>query len=157
MALVQKYKKEKTKTYNSYLKNINHINNWDIVDISTPHIIGNYILENKNQRNKIEKLHKSKNLWKRRISVLATFPQIKNKEFTMPLRIIKNLLKDKEDLIHKATGWALREIYKKDQKTCEAFIKENYTNIPRTTLRYAIEKMPEQKRKHYLLMWKQYE
>ena len=135
LILVKKYKKENKKVYDFYLKNIEYINNWDIIDITTPHIIGNYILKNKNQRKKITNLSKNKNLWKRRISILSTFPQIKQKEFTMALNIIEELLKDKEDLIHKATGWALREIYKKDQKTCETFIKKTLhkhtTNNPK--------------------------
>lgn len=151
ICLVAKYKKDKEKVYKLYLSKIKYVNNWDIVDLSTPHIIGQYILENKEERSKIEHMCESKNMWFRRISVLATFPQIKKKDFDMALRIIKRLLSDKEDLIHKACGWALREIYKKDSLVLEKFLKENYDSIPRTTLRYAIEHMEETKRKKYLL------
>ena len=93
---------------------------------------------------------KSNNLWKRRIAIVATFAFIKQSEFNPTLSIGKLLLNDKEDLIHKALGWMLREIYKRDAKTCKAFLRENYAQLPRTTLRYAIERMQENERQRYL-------
>ena len=154
LILVYRYKngspKDRQDIYKYYLKNIRYVNNWDIVDITTPNIIGDYILKNKAERDKIKKLIKSNNLWYRRIAILATHPLIKSGDFSMFLNIAKPLLKDKEDLIHKALGWMLREVYKKDNRVCEKFLKQNYKNLPRTTLRYAIERMPEVKRKRFL-------
>ena len=154
LILVYRYKKgslrDKKDTYKYYLKNIKYVNNWDIVDVTTPNIIGDYLLRNKRERVKIKKLIKSNNLWYRRIAILSNYPLIKSGNFSMFLNIAKPLLKDKEDLIHKALGWMLREVYKKDSKACEKFLKQNYKNLPRTTLRYAIERMPEGKRKKFL-------
>ena len=99
---------------------------------------------------KEEKLANSGVMWNRRIAVLACFPKIKDGDFKMILSISKKLLKDKEDLMHKAVGWMLREVYKKDNKILLNFINKNYAHIPRTTLRYAIEKIEEQKRKEIL-------
>ena len=93
---------------------------------------------------------KSNNLWEKRISIVATFVFIKNNQFIPTLEIAKTLLNDKHDLIHKAIGWMLREIYKKDTETCSNFLRENYAQLPRTTLRYAIERMPEDERLRYL-------
>ncbi len=150
LVLVYKYKKEPDNVYNFYISKIDYVNNWDIVDLSTPHIIGEYILKHSEDIRKIEEMCIDSSLWKRRISVLATFPQIKKGEFDMAFRVIKRLLGDKEDLIHKACGWALREVYKKDTLALEKFLQENYSSLPRTTLRYAIERMDEVKRKEYL-------
>ncbi len=155
--LVYQYPKADTTTkkniFNFYFKHLNSVNNWDLVDCSTPHILGQYLLENFSDRKiqtKIKKLALSKNLWERRISILAGFPLIKSKSFVYPFSIMSLLLRDKEDLIRKALGWMLREVYKKDTKIAEDFIKKNYSKISRTSLRYAIEKMPPHKRKKYL-------
>ncbi len=152
--LVYRYQKEDEKnkklTYNMYLKHKKYINNWDLVDVTTPNIVGEYIKNNKFEQKKIEKLASSRVMWDRRIAVLACFPQIKNGDFKMILGISKKLLKDKEDLMHKAVGWMLREVYKKNKKTLLDFINKNYRKIPRTTLRYAIEKIEDKKRKEIL-------
>ena len=152
--LVYRYQKadEKNKKliYNMYLKHKKYINNWDLVDVTTPNIVGDYIKNNKFEQKKIEKLANSGVMWNRRIAVLACFPKIKDGDFKMILSISKKLLKDKEDLMHKAVGWMLREVYKKDNKILLNFINKNYAHIPRTTLRYAIEKIEEQKRKEIL-------
>ena len=152
--LVYRYQKsdEKNKKsiYNMYLKYKKYINNWDLVDVTTPNIVGEYIKRNKPEQKKIEKLANSNVMWNRRIAVLACFPQIKDGDFKMILQISKKLLKDKEDLMHKAVGWMLREVYKKDNKTLLDFINKNYMQIPRTTLRYAIEKIEDKKRKKIL-------
>lgn len=150
--LVGLFKKEneqaKEKIYELYLRNTNCINNWDLVDVSAPHIVGAYLFS----RNKkpIYFLASSENIWERRIAIMATMYFIRNNEFIDTLKIAEILLRDKEDLIHKAVGWMLREIGKRDSKAEEEFLKKHYKEMPRTMLRYAIEKFPEEKRKSYL-------
>ena len=121
-----------------------------MVDLSAPNIVGNFLLNNTEDKSILYNLAKSKNLWQKRISILATFEFIKNNEFKATLKISEILLKDEHDLIHKAVGWMLREIGKRDEKTLEDFLNNHYKNMPRTMLRYAIEKFPEDKRKKYL-------
>lgn len=150
--LVQKYEKgeekEKDKIFRFYIDNRKGINNWDLVDLSAPKIIGYYLL------NKDKKLlydfAKSENLWDRRIAILATYSFIKSGNFDDALRISALLLNDKHDLIHKAVGWMLREVGKKNLAVEEIFLQPRYDKMPRTMLRYAIEKFPETKRKKYL-------
>jgi 3-methyladenine DNA glycosylase AlkD len=124
--------------------------------LSAPNIVGRYILENGKKNpfveGKLFDLADSKDLWEKRISILATFYFIRNGRFAETLQISKILLKDKHDLIHKAVGWMLREIWKRDNKVAEDFIKENYKEMPRTTLKYAIERMKDGKRKKFLSM-----
>jgi 3-methyladenine DNA glycosylase AlkD len=134
-----------------YLKNTKQINNWDLIDLSSVEILGEYFLEHNAYKRVLLKFSKSKNLWERRISIIATFTFIKNHQFTDSLKIAETLLNDKEDLIHKAVGWMLREIGKRDLKTEEEFLKKHYQKMPRTMLRYSIEKFPEEKRQFYLL------
>ncbi len=150
--LIDKYRKsdetEKKKIFDFYLKNTTNINNWDLVDISAPHIIGNYLLNK--DRKILYKLANSKNLWEKRISIISTHTFIKNNEFEDTLKISEILLNDNHDLIHKAVGWMLREIGKRDQKTEETFLEKYHKTMPRTMLRYSIEKFDETKRKYYL-------
>lgn len=150
--LINKYKKaqeeEKANIFNFYLKNARRINNWDLVDSSAHKIVGDFLLDKK--RNILYDLVRSENLWERRIAVISNFRFIDEKEFEDALAISELLLGDSHDLIHKAVGWMLREIGKKDITILEKFLKEHYNKIPRTTLRYAIEKFPEEKRKKYL-------
>ena len=134
--------------YNLYIGNVKYINNWDLVDISAHKIVGRY-LENKD-RGLLYKFARSKNLWKRRISIISTFWFIKNNDFKDTLNIAKILLCDEHDLIHKAVGWALREVGKKDRNIEEHFLQKHYKDVPRTMLRYAIEKFPENLRQKYL-------
>ncbi len=152
LILVKKFEKadenEKEKIFNFYLKNIKYINNWDLVDLSAPNIIGNYLLNR--DKKLLYNLAKSENLWEKRIAILSTFSFIKNNKFDDSLRISDKLLNDKHDLIHKGVGWMLREIGKRDLITEEEFLKDRYKNMPRTMLRYAIEKFPENKRQAYL-------
>lgn len=152
LVLVNKFSKaddiEKTKIYNFYLKNTRRINNWDLVDISAPHIVGMYLLDK--DRKVLYKLVKSKNLWERRIAVLATFSFIRENDFKDVLKISEILLNDGHDLIHKAVGWMLREVGKRNQAVEEKFLKKHYQKMPRTMLRYAIERFNEKKRKYYL-------
>jgi 3-methyladenine DNA glycosylase AlkD len=138
----------KKKIYNIYLKNTRYINNWDLVDLSAPNIVGNYLMDK--NRGPIYALARSRNLWKKRIAVLATFHFIRRNDFTDTLQISEILLDDDHDLIHKAVGWMLREVGKRDLRTEEAFLRRHYKKMPRTMLRYAIERFPEVKRKKYL-------
>lgn len=134
--------------YDLYLQNTQFINNWDLVDASAEHIIGHYLRYR--SRYPLHSLAVSELLWDRRISIMATFHYIKNGEYAETLRIAELLLRDTEDLIHKAVGWMLREIGKRDHDTEEEFLKVLYKNMPRTMLRYAIEKFPETLRQQYL-------
>jgi len=138
----------KKKIFSLYLKNTKFINNWDLVDLSAPNIVGTHLLER--SRKPLYMLARSTDLWKRRIAVLSTFAFIRQNDFDDTLRISKNLLKDDHDLIHKAVGWMLREIGKRDLRTEELFLKQHYKKMPRTMLRYAIERFPEGKRRNYL-------
>jgi 3-methyladenine DNA glycosylase AlkD len=131
-----------------YLANTKKINNWDLVDLSAPKITGKHLL--KRNRKILLKLARSENLWERRISILTTFEFIREKQFADSLKIAKLLLNDDHDLIHKAVGWMLREIGKRSRETEEKFLKAHYKKMPRTMLRYAIEKFPEKKRLVYL-------
>jgi len=150
--LVDKYgkgdKQEKEAIFSFYLKYRKGINNWDLVDLSAPKIIGKHLLNK--DKSLLFKFALSKNLWERRIAILSTYEFIKNNDFDLALQISEMLLKDKHDLIHKAVGWMLREIGKRDLQAEESFLKIHYKKMPRTMLRYAIEKFPETKRKKYL-------
>jgi len=152
LLFVRKFKKGdgdiKKNIYDIYLKSTEFINNWDLVDVSAEHIVGAYLM-NKGKR-PLYRLAKSTNLWERRIAIMATFHFVKRHEFSETLKISNMLLADRHDLIHKATGWMLREIGKRDLETEEIFLKEHYKKMPRTMLRYAIEKFPEKKRQRYL-------
>ncbi len=131
-----------------YLENTRYVNNWDLVDCSAEHIVGAYLRGVDKQP--LYDLAVSDSLWERRISIMATFDFIKRNEFADTLRIAKILLKDKEDLIHKAVGWMLREIGKRDVEAEEKFLKRYYRQMPRTMLRYAMERFPTPKRQKYL-------
>ena len=148
LIMVKKFSNNPKEIYNLYLKNTKNINNWDLVDLSAPNIVGQYLLDKPHDI--LFKLVKSKSIWERRISVLSTFVFIKNNNFNDSLKIATILLSDSHDLIHKAVGWMLREIGKKDLKVLLNFLDENTSKMSRTTLRYAIEKLPESQRQHYL-------
>jgi 3-methyladenine DNA glycosylase AlkD len=134
--------------YCLYLENTKFINNWDLVDISAGNIVGAYLYEK--DRVPLYCLVKSQNLWERRISIISTIHFIRNYDFDDTLKIAEILLNDKEDLIHKAVGWMLREVGKRELEIEEEFLQEHYMKMPRTMLRYAIEKFPETRRKMYL-------
>ena len=131
-----------------YLNNTRLINNWDLVDSSAEHIVGAYLY--KLDKIPLYKLAKSTSLWERRIAMIATFYYIKKNEFDDALAISEILCFDEHDLIHKAVGWMLREIGKRDLKKEEDFLRPHYKTMPRTMLRYAIEKFPEVRRQKYL-------
>lgn len=158
--LVSKFKKAdeslKKEIYDLYLKNTKNINNWDLVDLSACYIVGPY-LENlpgrqagKN-RSILYKLAKSDNLWEKRIAVLSTFHFIKNQDNKDFFAIAEILLSDKHDLIHKAVGWMLREVGKKSgEDELKSFLDKHYKTMPRTMLRYSLEKFDQKTRKHYM-------
>ncbi|PLX46662.1 MAG: DNA alkylation repair protein [Desulfobacteraceae bacterium] len=152
LILVRKYVKgnqtAQKRIFRLYLKKTKFINSWDLVDGSAHHIVGDYLMD----KNKapLYRLAKSEDLWERRIAIVATLYFIKHGKYEETLKIAKTLLTDKEDLIHKAVGWMLREIGKRDMTFEEMFLKQHYKEMPRTMLRYAIEKFPEPKRQKYL-------
>jgi 3-methyladenine DNA glycosylase AlkD len=141
---------ERKEIYDFYLENLDGVNNWDLVDGSAANIIGKYLFESKESRDFLFDYAKSGNLWKRRIAMMSTFFYIKQNDFKDALKIAEILLNDKHDLIHKAVGWMLREIGNRDLNVEEEFLKKYYKKMPRTMLRYAIEKFPESLRKEYL-------
>ncbi len=134
--------------YRLYLDSTAYINNWDLVDLTASRIVGAWL--HPRSRRPLYTLAKSDSLWERRIAVIATFHFIAQGEFEDSLKIAKRLLRDPHDLIHKAVGWMLREVGKRDRKTEEAFLKQHYRTMPRTMLRYAIEHFPEKRRQAYL-------
>ena len=140
--------KKKKNIYELYLQNTRYINNWDLVDVSADKIVGPFLMDT--SRKPLYELARSNMLWERRIAIMSTFHFIKNNDFQDTFKIAGMLLTDKEDLIHKAVGWMLREIGKRRLPSEEAFLKKHYPKMPRTMLRYAIEKFPEPKRKRYL-------
>lgn len=134
--------------FEMYLANTRHINNWDLVDTSAEHIIGAHIADG--DRSVLERLARSESLWERRMAALATFHFIRKGDFGDTLRIAEMLLDDDEDLIHKGVGWMLREVGQRDRAREERFLRVHYRRMPRTMLRYAIEKFPEELRMGYL-------
>jgi 3-methyladenine DNA glycosylase AlkD len=152
LILVRRYSKEddaeQKRIYELYLKRTKFVNNWDLVDSSAEHIVGAFLMDR--SKKPLYSLAKSRNLWERRISIMSTFHFIKQNKFSETLKISKILLADEEDLIHKAVGWMLREIGKRHLPTEQKFLKEHYKAMPRTMLRYAIEKFPEPERQRYL-------
>ncbi len=150
--LTEKFRKgsaeQRTEIYRLYLENTRYINNWDLVDCSALYIIGPYLQHR--SREPLHLLAHSESVWERRIAILATFHFIRQGEFDETFKIAETLLLDSEDLIHKAVGWMLREIGKRDMRREEEFLRKHYQNMPRTMLRYALEKFPEELRQHYL-------
>lgn len=152
LILVLQYEKgdEKAKKsiYDIYMKNTKYINNWDLIDLSAHRIVGPYLLQK--SKEPLVKFARSRSLWERRIAIISTFEYIRDGSFDTALQIARLLVEDTEDLIRKAVGWMLREMGKRDVKVEEKFLKKHYKKMPRTMLRYAIERFPEQKRKAYL-------
>ena len=156
MLLVRLYQRGDEKTrkriYDLYLKSTGFVNNWDLVDLSAEHIVGAWLNDKPAERKRVlTRLAQSKSLWERRIAMLATFHYIKQGDYAETLRIAAMLLKDDEDLIQKAVGWMLREVGKRiGEAQEESFLKRYYRQMPRTMLRYAIERFAEPKRNRYL-------
>ena len=138
----------KERIFKLYLSHTRYINNWDLVDASAREIVGGHLADK--SREPLVVLARSENMWERRISIVATHYFIRQGEFADTLRIAKLLLRDKEDLIHKAVGWMLREVGKKDQPTLEGFLRHHGKVMPRTALRYSIERFPKELRLAYL-------
>lgn len=152
LILVNRYKKaeDKKKIFDFYLKNTKRINNWDLVDLTAPNIVGDFLLDKKKEREILYSLVKSKNLWERRIAVLSTFTFLRNKDYKDVLKISEILLKDEQDLIHKAVGWMLRETGKRDKDVEVSFLKKHHKKMPRTMLRYSIEKFSPREREFFM-------
>jgi 3-methyladenine DNA glycosylase AlkD len=138
----------KTQIYKFYLQNTKYINNWDLVDVSAPRIVGAFLMDK--SKTPLYTLAKSPNLWERRIAIIATAHFIRHDRFIETLKIAELLLADEHDLIHKAVGWMLREIGRRDSVTEEEFLRIHYRRMPRTMLRYSIERFPRIKRQKYL-------
>jgi len=153
LLLVDGYKRgderRRQRIHSAYLANARWINNWDLVDASAEHVIGPHL--DAEEIALLERLARSKNMWERRIAIVSTFHFIKRKEFRPTLRIARRLLDDSHDLIHKAVGWMLREVGKRDRRALDGFLKKHYRKMPRTMLRYAIERHPERIRRKYLV------
>lgn len=139
---------ERESAYLAYLAHTAWINNWDLVDISAPHVVGTYLANQ--PRAPLYRLARSTLLWERRIAMVATLHFIRLGDFDDTLQLARLLLNDREDLMHKASGWMLREVGKRDQKRLEAFLDQHGRAMPRTMLRYAIERFPETLRQAYL-------
>ncbi|MFA5127150.1 MAG: DNA alkylation repair protein [Patescibacteria group bacterium] len=153
LILVDQYQKGDSKkqkqVFNLYLKNYKYINNWDLVDLTAPRVVGSYLIDK--PKDILYKLAKSKNLWQRRIAILSTFAFIYRGDSREAIKISRILLHDKHDLIHKAVGWMLREVGKRcDEKILLDFLDKHHKIMPRTCLRYAIERLPLKLRKQYL-------
>lgn len=144
----QAFSSERKKLAQFYLAHTTQVNNWDLVDLSADKILGAYLWDQ--DKSVLYRLAKSENLWEKRIAIVATFHFIKLNYFIDTLKIAKLLLADKHDLIHKAVGWMLREVGKRDLEMEEQFLRQHAKQMPRTMLRYAIEKFPEKKRREYL-------
>lgn len=152
LILVRQFEKgaaaDRRRIYRLYLENTGRINNWDLVDLSAPNILGGYLKER--SRRPLYRLVRSKSLWERRMAMLATFTFIRAGECEDALAIADLLMRDEEDLIHKAVGWMLREVGKREVAVLEGFLRPRCGVMPRTMLRYAIERFPEANRQRYL-------
>ena len=157
LMLIKKYEiaevTEKKEIYATYIKNIEQVNNWDLVDMTAPNIVGHYVYHLGSEKD-LWQLAESCNLWAQRVSIVASWYFIKKGKYNYTLDICENFFTHDHDLIHKATGWMLREVGKKDEKTLCDFLDKNACYMPRTTLRYAIERFEEIKRKSYLAIKK---
>ena len=131
-----------------YLENTAYVNNWDIVDSSAHKLLGVWLLDK--PRDILYALAESEDLWEKRISIISTFAFINKRDFTDALALAEKLVNDEHDLIHKASGWVIREVGKKDQQLLEDFLMRHYKTMPRTMLRYAIERLPEDRRKFFM-------
>ena len=132
-----------------YLKNLDFVNNWDLVDTSASYILGDFLVKNKKEIKILYELLKDKNFWKRRVAIVSTYAFIKEDVFTHTIKISKSLLRDKENLIHKACGWMLREVGKRDKKVLVNFLDENCRKMPSVMKSYALEKFSKEEKKKY--------
>jgi len=138
------------KIFRFYLANMKRANNWDLVDLSAHKIVGRHLLETGATIARLKTFARSHNLWIRRVAIVATFAFLRAGKFSPTFRVAELLLRDKQDLIHKATGWMLREVGKRNKSVLTSWLKPRYRKMPRTMLRYAIERFPKSERKRYL-------
>jgi len=159
LILTDRMKKAQTRDrkniFEIYLKYLKHVNNWDLVDLSAGPIVGMYLFERpggiqESGQRLLDRLASSRRMWDRRVAIMSTFHFIRNGNYSATLRLAQALLDDEEDLIHKAVGWMLREVGNRELETEEAFLRRYFRRMPRTMLRYAIERFPEKNRKSYL-------
>jgi 3-methyladenine DNA glycosylase AlkD len=143
--------REKEQIVKFYLEHIKQVNNWDLVDLSAPSILGAHLVDRDDRRRLLYRLAGSENVWERRIAIVATHHFIRNGDFSDTLKIAEMLLQDRHDLIHKAVGWMLREVGKRDAAAEEEFLEKHCSVMPRTMLRYAIERLSERKRRRYMI------
>jgi 3-methyladenine DNA glycosylase AlkD len=143
--------REKEAIVKFYLDHIKRVNNWDLVDLSAPNILGAHLVDRDGRRRLLYRLAGSENVWERRIAIVATHHFIRNGDFSDTLKIAEMLLQDRHDLIHKAVGWMLREVGKRDAAAEEEFLEKHCSVMPRTMLRYAIERLSERKRRRYMI------
>jgi len=152
LILVRRYQQgnaiEQKRIYRLYFQSTQFINNWDLVDVSAEHIVGAFLFGR--DKEPLSRLAESADIWERRIAIMSTFYFIRQKRYSETLRLARLLLSDEEDLVHKAVGWMLREVGKRDLRAEEKFLRQHCTEMPRTMLRYAVERFPEPKRKRYL-------
>ncbi len=149
LILVEKYKRgNKKEIVSFYINNLQHVNNWDLVDLSADKLLGEYLFDK--EKTYLYRLAQSRSLWERRIAVVSTFNFIKKRQFEPTFKIVEIIMQDEHDLIHKACGWMLREIGKRNEKYLETFLAMHYKKMPRTMLRYAIERFSSERRKRYL-------
>jgi 3-methyladenine DNA glycosylase AlkD len=146
--LVFKFKNDAKKVFDFYLKNTKYVNNWDLVDSSAHLIVGEYLVDK--PRDLLYSLARSQNLWEKRIAIIATFQFIRKNQFEDTIKIAEILMSDKHDLIHKAAGWMLREMGKKSEKSLLEFLNKHAQKMPRTMLRYSIERLSPERRKLYM-------
>lgn len=153
LILVRRYSsasgREKEKIVKFYLDHVKQVNNWDLVDLSAPNILGAHLVDSIDRRRLLYSLAGSENVWERRIAIVATHHFIRNGDFSDTLKITEMLLQDRHNLMHKAAGWMLREVGKRDAAAQQAFLEKHFSVMPRTMLRYAIERLPENKRRRY--------
>ena len=142
--------KEKKAIFDFYLKNARKANNWDLVDVTCRDVIGLYLLENKEGRGVLYRLAESENLWEQRIAIVSTWTFIKHKQYDDTLALAEKLFTHKHDLIHKAVGWMLREVGKKDRDVLVDFLEKHHNRMPRTALRYAIEHFSAEDRAYFM-------
>jgi 3-methyladenine DNA glycosylase AlkD len=140
--MIAKFKKQSEEIFQLYLRNTRFINNWDLVDVSSPHIVGKYCLQNGNTE-PIWNLANSENLWENRMSIVSSWVFVKNGDMSLTIDLAKHLMNHKHHLIHKAIGWILREIGKKNQEILVEFLKSNKQNLPKITYNYAKERVKE--------------
>ncbi|MDR2805761.1 MAG: DNA alkylation repair protein, partial [Dysgonamonadaceae bacterium] len=141
---------ERAEIFNFYLANARQANNWDIVDVTCRDVIGAYLLEHEDRKEILYQLAASDNLWEQRIAMVSTWTFIKHRQYADTLALAEKLLVHKHDLIHKAVGWMLREVGKKDRAVLRDFLETHYKNLPRTALRYALEHFPPDERSYFM-------